>query len=287
MTRTCVLAALAALLLAAPVQARVVKEMQVTRTGKVATVTEDQVTVYRLMLDNGKMIVIGDREFFGPAGRAALDQAAERKLTVEISGHLLIHNDQPPMFTLPLEKMDVRGLSAQAPSTTQVAAQAPAASAPEQQSGDAAPFKAAKLRFDKSAPLGQALDAYAFFTSRSWQVLSASKAEFKADIDLSSVSQTDSRFIARLKSPNVQDTFKSITFVAQITLHPDGTADCPDPALEAVFLDGAKDRLVLKEPPNYYFDRILKNRKIKLDYFLSKAALNPKYGKGAGSAGPQ
>ncbi|MFP5240091.1 MAG: hypothetical protein ACLGQW_09695 [Acidobacteriota bacterium] len=285
MTRTCVLAALAALLLAAPVQARVVKEMQVTRTGKVAAVTEDQATVYRLMLDNGKMIVIGDREFFGPAGRAALDQAVERKLTVEISGHLLIHNDQPPMFTLPLERLDVRGLSAQAPGQT--SGQTPAASAQEQQSGDAAPFKAAKLRFDKSAPLGQALDAYAFFSSRNWQVLGANKAEFKADIDLSSVSPTDSRFIARLNSPNLQDTFKSITFVAQITLHADGTADCPDPALEAVFQDGSKDRLVLKEPPNYYFDRILKNRKIKLDYFLSKAALNPKYGKGAGSAGPQ
>ncbi|WP_243440069.1 hypothetical protein [Fundidesulfovibrio soli] len=283
MTRTCVLAALAALLLAAPVQARVVKEMQVTRTGKVAAVTEDQVTVYRLMLDNGRMIVIGDKAFFGPAGRAALDQAVERKLTVEISGHLLIHNDQPPMFTLPLERMDVRGLSAQAPASVQ----SPAASVQEQQSGDAAPFKAAKLRFDKSAPLGQALDAYAFFSSRSWQVQGANKAEFKADLDLSSVSETDSRFIARLNSKNLQDTFKSITFVAQIVLHADGTADCPDPALEAVFQDGTKDRLVLKEPPNYYFDRIYKNRKIKLDYFLSKAALNPKYGKGAGTAGPQ
>jgi len=281
MMRNCVLAALAALLLAAPAQARVVKEMQVTRTGKVASAMEDQVTVYRLMLDNGKMIVIGDREFFGPAGRAALDQAVERKLTVEISGHLLIHNDQAPMFTLPLEKLDVRGLSAQ-PAAVQ-------ASAPEQgqAAGEAAQFKAARLRVDKSAPLGQALDAYSFFSSRSWQALGPNKAEFRGEIDLGSVTEADSRYVARLNSKNLQDTFKSITFVAQLNLHPDGTMDSPDPALEAVFLDGSKDRLALKEPPNYYWDRIFKNRKIKLDYFLNKAALNPKYGKGAGSAGAQ
>jgi len=55
--------------------------------------------------------------------------------------------------------------------------------------------------------------------------------------------------------------------------------------VDAVFEDGMKDRLIWKDPPNYYWDRIYRNRKIKFDYFLSKAALSPKYGKGMGPGG--
>ncbi|WP_243358715.1 hypothetical protein [Fundidesulfovibrio terrae] len=281
MTRLIILAMLAVTLSAAPAQARLIKEMQVTRTGKIAVATEGSATVYRLMLENNKMIVVGDREFFPPATRAALDQAAERKLTVEIAGGLLIFNDQPPVFTLPLSKLDVRGLDMRAQSPP--AAADPAASLAEPHaSGDPEPFKSAKLKFNSSVTLGQALDNYAFFTSRSWRVLEPNKAEFRGEVDLSSITELDSRYVSRLNSKDLHDTFKSLTFVATINLKRGSSAECPDPSIEAVFQDGVRDRLVWKDPPTYYWERIYQNRKIKFDYFLSKAILNPKFGKGAG-----
>lgn len=280
MRRLSLLAALAAALFAGPLnesaQARLVKEMQVTRSGKVAVVPDGQSSVYRLLLANNKLIVIGDREFFPPATRAALDQAVERKLTVEIVGQMLIFNDQAPVFTLPLGKLDIKDLN---PAFTSSPAPVASPGTPSADSGDAAPFKDAKLKFNASVPLGQALDNYAFFTSRSWKVLGSDKAEFRGEIDLSSVTELDSRYISRLLSKDLRDTFKSLTFVAVVSLQ-GGTASCPDPAVEAVFQDGGKDRLVWKDPPTYYWDKIYRNKKLTVDYFLSKAALNPKYGKG-------
>lgn len=277
MRRLSLMAALAAALFAGtlsePAQARLIKEMQVTRSGKVAVVTDGQASVYRLLLANNKLVVIGDREFFQPATRAALDQAVERKLTVEIVGQMLIFNDQAPVFTLPLSKLDIKDLN---PTFTSSPA---SPGTPAADSGDAAPFKDAKLKFNASVPLGQALDNYAFFSSRTWKVLGPDKAEFRGEIDLSSITELDSRYVPRLLSKDLRETFKSITFVAVITLQGD-TANCPDPAMEAVFQDGVKDRLVWKDPPTYYWDRIYRNRKITVDYFLSKASLNPKYGKG-------
>jgi len=281
MPRVFILAVLAALLSAAPAQARLIKEMQVTRTGKITVAPEGSASVYRLMLESNKMIVVGDREFFPPATRAALDQAAERKLTVEVAGHLLIFNDQAPVFSLPLTKVDVKGLDmrqAQAPSVEHASGQAEQPHA----SGDPEPFKAAKLKFNSAVTLGQALDGYAFFTSRSWRVLEPNKAEFRGEVDLGSINELDSRYVERLRSKDLRDTFKSLTFVATINLRHGGTADCPDPSIEAILLDGTKERMVWKDPPTYYWERIYQNRKIKFDYFLSKAAMNPKYGKGAG-----
>lgn len=279
MRRVLLLAVLAAFFagpLSEPAQARLIKEMQVTRTGKIGLATDGQASVYRLLLENNKLVVIGDREFFPPATRAALDQAMERKLTVEIVGQMLIFNDQAPVFTLPLAKIEVKGLSAAALSSTPSAA--PGAEQ-AQASGDTEAFKDAKLRFNTSVTLGQALEAYAFFSSRSWRVLGPDKAEFRGEIDLGSITELDSRYVDRLRSKDLNDTFKSITFVAVVSLQ-GGAASSPDPAVEAVFQDGFKDRLVWKDPPTYYWDRIYRNRKITLDYFLSKAALNSKYGKG-------
>ncbi|MFP5222402.1 MAG: hypothetical protein ACLGSA_08940 [Acidobacteriota bacterium] len=273
------LLALAAALFAGPLsdpaQARLIKEMQVTRAGKVVVAAEGQTSTYRLLLANNKYIVIGDREFFQPATRAALDQAVERKLAVEIMGQMLIFNDQAPVFTLPLGKLDIKGLEA-SPSATATSATPSGASSAD--SGDPAPFKDAKLKFNASVSLGQALDSYAFFSSRSWKVLGPDKAEFRGDIDLSSITEQDSRYVNRLRSKDLHDTFKSLTFVAVVTLQ-GGTATCPDPSVEAVFQDGVKDRLVWKDPPTYYWDKIYRNKKLTVDYFLSKAALNPKYGK--------
>lgn len=281
MTRLFLLAALAAVLFAGPLnepaQARLVKEMQVTRTGKVALAAEGQASVYRLLLDNNKLIVIGDREFFPPATRAALDQAVERKLTVEIMGQLLIFNDQPPIFTLPLSKLDIKGLSASSASSASGAPAPSAASSTD--SGDATAFKDAKLKSNASMTLGQALDNYAFFSSRSWKILGPDKAEFRGEIDLSSITELDSRYVSRLRSKELRETFTSLTFVAVVSLQ-GGAANCPDPAVEAVFQDGVKDRLVWKDPPTYYWDKIYRNKKLTVDYFLSKAALSPKYGKG-------
>ncbi len=277
MLRISLLTVFALALLTAPAQARLIKEMQVTRTGKVTLAQEDQVQAYRLNLDNGKYIVLGDQQFFGPATRAALDQAVERKLTVEVAGHLLIFNDQAPVFTLPLGRLDVKGLSATPAPGRQDAAEQSAG-------GDPAPFKAAKLKTHKAAPLGQALDGYAFFTSKAWKVENPRKAEFRGEIDLASVTAQDSRYVSRLLSPDLRDTFRSVTFVAPLAVTADGVLESSEPAVEVVFLDGTKDRLVWKEPPGYYWDRIFANRKIKLDYFLSKAAQNPKYGKPAPAA---
>lgn len=275
MLRALFLAVLAASLLAGQAQARLVKEMQVTRSGKLGVVAEGQATVYRLLLDNNKVIVIGDREFFPQATRAALDQAVERKLTVEVVGHLLIYNDQPPVFTLPLAQVDVKGLEARAQ------AQAPGASQDQgQSSGDAEPFKAAKLKYNTGVTLGQALDNYAFFSSRSWRVIDANKAEFKGEVDLGSITESDSRYVERLRSKDVRDTLKSLTFVAMVSLRPGGMAECQDPYVEGVFQDGTKDRMFWRDPPTYFWERIYRNRKIKFDYFLSKAAQNPRYAKG-------
>ena len=284
MRRFSILAVLTALLLAATVQAKLVKEMQVTRSGKVESAADGGTTVYRLVPGNNKLIVIGDREFFPPATRAALDQAAERKLTVEVTGHLLIFNDQPPVFTLPLHKVEVKGLDmgpqGAAPDTLPVAGS---------QGGpggdDTQPFKDARLKSFPQAALGKALDDYAFFSGRSWRVLEPGKAEFRGEIDLASITPQDSRYVDRLLSKDLRDVFKSLTFVARVNLRRDGQLECPDPAVEAVYQDGARERLVWKDPPGYYFDRIFHNRKMKLDFFLSKAAQDPKYGKGMGSLG--
>lgn len=284
MKRFFLLPALAAALLAGPfndpAQARLIKEMQVTRSGKVAVAAEGQTSVYRLLLANNKLIVIGDREFFPPATRAALDQAVERKLNVEIVGQMLIFNDQAPVFTLPLGKLEIKDLN---PAFTSSPAPAVSSGEPAADSGEAAQFKDAKLKFNASVTLGQALDSYAFFSSRTWKVLGPDKAEFRGEIDLSSITELDSRYVSRLRSKDLREVFKSLTFVAVVTLQ-GGSANCPDPAVEAVFQDGVKDRLVWKDPPTYYWDKIYRNKKLTVDYFLSKAALNPKYGKGMSQA---
>jgi hypothetical protein len=281
MRRVFILAALAALLLAGTAEAKLIKEMQVTRSGKIETAREDQITVYRLVPGSNKMIIIGDREFFPPATRAALDQAVQRKLTVEITGHLLIYNDQPPVFTLPLHKIDVKGLEmgSQEP--------APTASAPSDAQGgsDVQPFKDARLKSNSSMPLGKAMGDYAFFSERSWRVLEPGKAEFRGELDLSGITDRDSHFIDRLRSKDLHEVFKSLTFVAHLSLRPGGVVECSDPAVEAVYQDGTKDRLVWKEPATYYWDRIFHNRQIKIDYFLSKAAQSPDYGKGTSPSG--
>lgn len=286
MKRSLSLAVLAVMIAATAVQARLIKEMQVTRTGKAVQAQEGGATVYRLSMEGNKVIVIGDREFFPPATRAALDQAVEKKLTVEIAGHLLIFNDQQPVFALPLGKLDVKGLdmSARSGSQPQPAAFTPPA---EQVTGDVTPFREGKLKTHTGAPLGQALDNYPFFSARSWKLLEPGKAEFKGEIDLSSITELDSRYVERLKSKDLRESFKSLTFVAVLTLKPGGVVECPDPAVESVLLDGTKDRMVWKDPPTYYWERIFSNRKIKVDYFLSKAAINPKYGKGMGQASGQ
>jgi hypothetical protein len=286
MKRPLFLAALAVLMAATAVQARLIKEMQVTRTGKAVQVQEGGAAVYKLTMEGNKLIVIGDREFFPPATRAALDQAVEKKLTVEIAGHLLIFNDQPPVFALPLGKLEVKGLDLSAKPGSQPL---PAAFAPpaEQVTGDVTPFKEGKLKTHAGAPLGQVLEHYPFFAARSWKLLEPGKAEFRGEIDLLSITELDSRYVERLKSKDLRDTFKTLTFVAILTLKPGGVVECPDPAVESVLQDGTRDRMIWKDPPTYYWERIFGNRKLKVDYFLSKAAINPKYGKGMGQASGQ
>lgn len=284
MKRLFVPALLAALLAAVPAQARLVKEMQVTRSGTLAVGDEGEVKAYWLMLSPNKFVSLGDREFFAPATRAALDQAVERKLTVNVAGQMLIFNDRSPVFTLPVARIEVKGLEMDATPAVQPGQQAAQGESPAAQAADA-PFKDAALKGFATPALGKALDAYAFFSSREWKVLGGGKAEFRGEIDLSSITEQDSRYVSRLRSRELKDTFRSLAFVAVVTLRPDGTAECPDPSVEAVFEDGVKDRLVWKDPPNYYWERIYRNRKIKLDYFLSKAALNPKYGKGMSESG--
>ena len=127
--------------------------------------------------------------------------------------------------------------------------------------------------------LGQILDSYAFFSARNWRVVEPGKsAEFRGEMNISDYNEADTRAIDRLKSKNLQDTFRSLTFVAPMTLAGD-TADSPEPYVEAVFQDGSKERQVWKDPPYYYWDRISKNRKIKIDYFINRAVQNPKYGR--------
>ncbi|MFZ5426510.1 MAG: hypothetical protein ACOZEN_06025 [Thermodesulfobacteriota bacterium] len=282
---------------ATPAQARLVKELQVVRSGKLALAEDGNVKVYKLLLEGNKLIVLGDRDFFPPATRAALDQAVEKKLTVDIAGHLLIFNDQAPVFTLPVGRVEVKGLdmaTAQAAPETAPSAPEPAPeAAPEtarpedkpQAAGNPEPIKDSMLKFNPSSTVGRALDNYAFFSKREWRMLEPGRAEFRGTIDLSSITEQDSRYVARLRSRNLGDTFKSIEFAAVLTLRGAGIVESGEPAMEAVFADGTRDRLVWKDPPNYYWDRIYRNRKIKLDYFLSKASLSPKYGKGMGPSG--
>jgi hypothetical protein len=255
-------------------QARLVKEMEITTACKIDLKTEDQTSWYEIVTQNNKHYVLGDREFFGPATRQALDEAAKRELSAEITGHLLIYNDQEPIFALPLRKIDIKGLN------LQVAAQEPNQPA-SAASGDAAAFKTARLKSNKTTTLDHALNDYAFFTNRGWKVLTpGQEAEFRGELNLMDYSDKDTKMIERLKSRNLADTFRSITFVAPVTLSGPGVADSPDPYVEAVLQDGTRDRLVWKEPAGYYWDRIFKQRKIKIDYFISKAAQNPNYGKG-------
>lgn len=269
-------AVLILLILAVPAQARLIKEMEVTRSGKVVLAGDGKPGWYQLVMENNKIIVLGDPAFFGPATRNALDQAVERKLTVEIAGHLLVFNDQPPLFALPVKKIDVKGLApARAANELQPAAP---------QTADEEPFKAARLKTNKSVTLGQALGGYAFFASRAWRVTEPGKAaEFRGELNLADFSELDTRYLDRLKSKSLPDTFRSLTFVAPVTLSGE-TAECPEPYVEAVLQDGTKDRLVWKEPPGYYFDRIIRNRKIKIDYFVNRAAQNPRYAKGSSTA---
>ena len=105
MMRTVVAAAMILACLAAQAQARLIKEMEVTRSGKVILAGEGRQSWYQLMMDNNKLFILGDPEFFGQATRAALDQAVERKLTVEISGHPA-HLQRPVPHVRPAAEKD-------------------------------------------------------------------------------------------------------------------------------------------------------------------------------------
>lgn len=282
MARGIVLAVLCVLMAAASVQARLVKEMEVTRSGKLTLVNDPQGRFYQLLLKNNKLIVLGDPDSFGPVTRAALDQAVQEGLQVEITGHLLIFNDLTPMYALPVKKIDIKGLHGQ--SATPVVAPIPAVQADP---AEVELFRNAKLKYNKAVTVAQALDGYAFFSARSWKVLEPGKsAEFRGELNMNDYSVLDSKLFERLKSQTLSDTFRSMTLVIPFTLSADGVADSAEPVVEAVFLDGFKERMVWKDPPTYYLERVTKNRKIKIDYFLSRASLNPRYGKG-GAAGSQ
>lgn len=54
-------AALILLVLAVPAQARLIKEMEVTRSGKVVLAGDVKPGWYQLVMDNNKVIVLGDR----------------------------------------------------------------------------------------------------------------------------------------------------------------------------------------------------------------------------------
>ncbi|GAB6036388.1 hypothetical protein JCM15519_09470 [Fundidesulfovibrio butyratiphilus] len=278
MWRSILVAALTVALFAVSAQARLIKEMEVTRTGKLTSSGEQSGGGYTLVLDNNKTIALGDKESFGPATRQVLDQAAAQKLSVEITGHLLIFNDQSPVFALPLKKIDVKGFKPQDQASP---AQKEQAAAPAEK-GDPGPFKEAFLKGSKRINLGLALEGYAYFISKTWKVTEPGKtAEFRGEINIDDYSSRDSKYFSRLKSKDMRDIFRSLTFVANLNLTGNGQATSSDPYVEAVYLDGAKDKLIWKDPPNYYWDRIAANRKIKIDYFLNKAAQNPKYGKEA------
>ncbi len=280
MARGIVLAVLCLVLAAASVQARVVKEMEVTRSGKLTLVDDPQGRYYQLSLKNNKLIVLGDPEAFGPATRAALDQAVQESLPVEITGHLLIFNDQNPMYALPVKKIDIKGQHDQ----TATPQMAPVSEAAQPDAAEVELFKNAKLKYNKAVTVGQAVDNYAFFSGRTWKILEPGKtAEFRGELNMNDYSVLDSKVLERLKSQSLPDTFRSLTLVIPLHIGADGTADSHEPVVEGVFLDGFKERMVWKDPPTYYLERMTKNRKIKIDYFLSRAALNPKYAKSAGS----
>lgn len=278
MWRSILLAALAVAAFAVSAQARLIKEMEVTRTGKLVSSGDQSGGGYTLTLESNKTIALGDKESFGPATRQVLDQAAAQKLPVEITGHLLIFNDQSPVFALPLKKIEVKGFKAQDQASSSATRQEQPAAPVEK--GDPGPFKEAFLKGTKRINLGLALEGYAYFMAKTWKVTEPGKtAEFRGEINIDDYTQRDSKYFARLKSKDMRDIFRSLTFVATLTLTGNGQATSSDPYVEAVFLDGSKDKLLWKEPPNYYWDRIAANRKIKIDYFLGKAAQNPKYGR--------
>jgi len=102
-----ILVILAALLPAGAGHARLIKEMQVTRSGKVGTTVMNEATVYGLMLPNKKTVLIGDRAFFPPSTQTLLDQAAQQGLIVKVTGQLLIHSSQPAVFSLPLDSLEL------------------------------------------------------------------------------------------------------------------------------------------------------------------------------------
>ena len=278
MWRSILVAALAVAVFSVPAQARLIKEMEVTRTGKLVVSGDQSGGGYTLVLDSNKTIALGDKESFGPATRQVLDQAVAQKLQVEITGHLLIFNDQSPVFALPLKSIDVKGFKTQDQSAAASPPEQPAAPA---EKGDPGPFKEAFLKGTKRINLGLALEGYAYFVTKTWKVTEPGKtAEFRGEINLDDYTERDSKLFARLNSKEMRDIFRSLTFVATLTLSGNGQATSSEPYVEAVFQDGGKDKLIWKDPPNYYWDRIAANRKIKIDYFLGKAAQSSKYGKG-------
>lgn len=278
-TRGFILAVACVFLAAGVSQARLVKEMEVTRSGKLTLVSDPQGSAYQLLLKNNKLVTLGDPEFFGPVTRAALDQAVQEGLQVEITGHLLIFNDQTPMFGLPVKKIDIKGLRFKTDEQAVASASEPSGAS----AAEIEPFLNAKLKYNKNLTVGQVLDGYSFFSERSWKVLEPGKAaEFRGELNLNEYSELDSKLFERLKSRNLPDTFRSITLVLPLRLNPEGLADSPDPVVEGVLQDGSKERMVWKDPPTYYLERLTKNRKIRIDYLLNRAALNPKYGKGTG-----
>jgi len=252
--------------------------MQVTRSGTLETKTLDQVTVYQLMLPNDKAIVIGDRAFFPPTTQAMLDQAIKRKLTVTVTGQLLVHgNKQPAVFTLPLASLEVAGLEAPPPPPQP----APTGNLAGQQ---LTPAEAQRAQLFENArltptapPLGKALNDYPYFTARSWRLLDPNRAEFRGEIDPAASLPGDKRIMRRLRTRDLPAILKSVTFVAEIVLSADGgTAESKNVTLQATLQDGSKIQASPKDAPSY-FDRIFNNRKLKLDPILEKAAENPNY----------
>ena len=275
-------AVLAVLLLAGAGHARsVVKEMQATRSGTLETKTLDQVTVYQLMLPNDKAIVIGDRAFFPPATQAMLDQAVKRKLTVTVTGQLLVHgNKQPAVFTLPLASLEVAGLEAPPPPPQPAPTGTPEGNPAGQQ---LTPAEAQRAQLFENArltptapPLGKALNDYPYFTSRSWRLLDPNRAEFRGGIDPAAALPGDKRLMRRLRTRDLAAIFKSVTFATEISLAADGTAESKNVTLEATLQDGSKIQASPKDASSF-FDRIFNNRKLKLDSILEIAAQNPNY----------
>jgi len=269
MRRTAIAAILAVLLLMTGAgHARLIKEMQVTRSGKVETTTLDQVSVYQLRLPNNKTIIIGDRAFFEPAVQTLLDQAAKEKLATKITGQMLIFSNQGAVFTLPLANIEVTGLK--------TPKQQPVSSADQPAPSDLRRFKDARLA-PGSPPLGAVLDNYAFFASRAWRLLDPSQAEFRGEMLLSAYKPGDSRFMRHLSTQDLNAIFKSVTLVADISLSPDGGAECKNAAFQALFQDGSQTQAPPDEGIPTLLGRISRNRKLKLDPILIQAAANPHY----------